>query len=402
MEVLLPILCFLLAGFGDDPQLRRKVSDNFFIPNPLPALNAQTHGQFEAEPGIVVDRVSYGTEFGMLVPADVYHPKDVTVKRPALIVVNGHGGDKYSWYAKYAGMLYARAGAVVLTYDPAGEGERNHDRKSNSRQHDIYQAPDQMGQRMAGLMITDIEQAVTYLRGRPDVDPARVGAMGYSMGSFILDLACAVETRLHACAMVAGGYLDGPEGNWDTSPKKMCQQIAYRSLSFLGDRGATIFAMQAGHARSFIFNGRDDTVVRIPTHGDEFFQDLQDRTIKLNGTEDGVFQYGFSATGGHRPWFVTRPVAAWLQKQLHFPNWTDAQVAAMPETHISEWVKGRHVPVDEQYATELMEGGTMALGRDIPAMKRDQLTVFSAGDWQAQKDKLVLETWWKQAKALCP
>ncbi|MCU1262064.1 MAG: Dipeptidyl aminopeptidase/acylaminoacyl-peptidase-like protein, partial [Bryobacterales bacterium] len=204
------------TSLGNEQSLRRKISDNFFIPSPLPPLNAHVHGQFEPEPGIVADRVSYTTEFGMLVPAIVYHPKDMSVKRPAFIVVNGHGGDKYSWYAQYSGLLYARAGAVVLTYDPAGEGERNLQKESNARQHDIYQPPDQMGQRMGGLMITDIEQAVSYLSQRPDVDPARIAAGGYSMGSFVLNLACALETRLHTCVLVGGGYLDGPGGFWDS------------------------------------------------------------------------------------------------------------------------------------------------------------------------------------------
>jgi hypothetical protein len=44
---------------------------------------------------------------------------------PAFIVVNGHGGDKYSWYAWFTGITYARAGAAVLTYDQAGEGEQS-------------------------------------------------------------------------------------------------------------------------------------------------------------------------------------------------------------------------------------------------------------------------------------
>src|SRR5450432_358496 len=121
----MPILfltLFLAAALTDPPSLRKKISGNFFIPSPPPALGSQLHGQFEPEPGIAADRVSYSTEFGMLVPAVVYHPKDTSVKRPAFIVVNGHGGDKYSWYAQYSGILYARAGAVVLTFDPAGEG----------------------------------------------------------------------------------------------------------------------------------------------------------------------------------------------------------------------------------------------------------------------------------------
>jgi hypothetical protein len=55
---------------------------------------------------------------------------------PGIVVVNGHGGDKASWYAYYTGVLYARAGAVVLTYDPIGEGERNDDHKDFASEHD--------------------------------------------------------------------------------------------------------------------------------------------------------------------------------------------------------------------------------------------------------------------------
>jgi dienelactone hydrolase len=118
--------------------------------------------------------------------------------------VNGHVGDKYTWYAFYAGVLYARAGGVMLTYDPPGEGERNSERQDGSRQHDINQAPDEMGARMGGLMMTDILQVVSYLRTRSDVGPARIGLTGFSMGSFVISLACAV------------GFLDGPGGYWDS------------------------------------------------------------------------------------------------------------------------------------------------------------------------------------------
>ena len=95
--------------------------------------------------------------------------------------------------------------AVVVTYDPIGEGERNSQRKSGTRQHDRDIEPPEMGRRMGGLMMTDLMQAVGYLAQRPDVDSSRLAAMGYSMGSFVLGLACAVETRLNACVLAAGG-----------------------------------------------------------------------------------------------------------------------------------------------------------------------------------------------------
>ena len=35
-------------------------------------------------------------------------------------------------------MAYARGGAVVVTYDPIGEGERNAARRDGTRQHDRF------------------------------------------------------------------------------------------------------------------------------------------------------------------------------------------------------------------------------------------------------------------------
>ncbi|UCE50325.1 MAG: hypothetical protein JSW47_09205, partial [Phycisphaerales bacterium] len=95
---------------------RSAIRAALFIPNPLPQLAVENHGRFEPAEGIVAERVSYATQFAMRVPAIVYSPQERRRDLPALIIVNGHGGDKYSWYAFYSGVLYARAGAVVLTY----------------------------------------------------------------------------------------------------------------------------------------------------------------------------------------------------------------------------------------------------------------------------------------------
>ena len=173
----------------------------------------------------------------MRVPAVVYRPAKSTGRLPAIVIVNGHGGDKTSWYAYYSGILYAKAGAVVVTYDPLGEDERNPTHASTNI-HDTFIPGPQMPQRLGGQMIADILQAVGYLVQRPDVDPARIAVAAFSMGSFHAAIAGALDPRIHALVLSGGGNLDGPGDYWDSSPKVMCQSGPYKSLSFLSDRGA--------------------------------------------------------------------------------------------------------------------------------------------------------------------
>jgi dienelactone hydrolase len=403
-STLVPLLFLSLAckSWAQPEELRRRIATTLFVPEPQPALSPVHYGNFEPMPGVVAERISYGTEFGMRIPAILYRPAHPAAARaPAIVVVNGHGGDKYAWYSPYTGMLYAKAGAFVLTYDPIGEGERNGERKSVTRQHDIPVPPEEIARRMAGLMITDVRQAVSYLAQRPEVDPDRISAAGYSMGSFVLGITCAIETRLHACVLVGGGNLDGPGGYWDRSSHTMCQAIPYKALLFLGDRGAVLYHLHALRGPTLVFNGTADSVVTSEKEGPEaFFADLRKRTIALHGSAYNVFEYGFEPAAGHRPYFVTRPVAMWLQQQLHFPNWTAAEIAHMPETHIGEWARREHVFIEAAYDTEVREAGVRALGSGIPGLTREQLTAVPIAVWEREKDRFVYEKWIEHARAL--
>jgi dienelactone hydrolase len=380
-------------------QWRSQIKSTLFIPDPLPALEASTHGQFEPEPGIVAQRVTYASQFGLRVSAILYLPKERKEKIPALIVVNGHGGDKYSWYAFYTGILYARAGAAVLTFDPIGEGERNIQRRSGTRAHDQKLEPREMALRMGGTLVSDVMQAVSYLQSRSEVDGRRIGAMGYSLGSFLTAIAGAADPRLQSCVLVGGGNLDGEGGYWDGS-KPMCQGIPYQSLQFLGDRPAALYALHAARGPTLIFNGTADSVVGIPRHGHNaaFFKDLQDRVIRLKGTSERVFDFQFVPDVSHRPFFVTRPVALWLEQHLDFPNWTPAAIAALPETHIAKWAASCGVAIDPNYASEDREGGTRALGENVPGLSRDALSVFSQEQWERERDRFVYESWVEAAR----
>jgi len=90
----------------------------------------------------------------------------------------------------------------------------------------------------------------------------------------------------------------------------------------------------------------------------------------------------------------------WLERQLHFPNWTAAEIARLPETHIGEWARREHVFIEAAYDTEAREAGVRALGSGIPGLTREQLTAVPVAEWERQKDRFIYEKWIEEARAV--
>lgn len=375
-------------------QWRSEACKALFIPTPAPAIKPHVFSSFSPMPGIVAQRVTYGTQFGMRIPAVVYAPEKPKGKVPAVIIVAGHGGDKTTWYEVYAGMLYANAGAVVITYDPIGENERSSTHQSDAREHDIALPGAQSPARMGGLMIGDVMQAVSYALSRPDVDPKRIAVLGYSMGSFHAALAAALDPRIHALVLSGGGDLDGNGGAWDSSTKTMCQGGPYQALSFLPDKGAILYTLHQRSGTTLILNGLEDGLVTKPNHLDAFFTDLRARVAALAGPTAPLLEYKFYPGVAHRPSWVNTDAFTWLNAQLHFPN--GAALLASGTTHIAEWAVATGAHINKGYEVEAREGGIRAVGGGFPALTHDELQVVPMAEWQAHRDDYAWPTWAKQ------
>jgi len=413
-----------------DNAWRAQIRHQLYIPDKLPALNAKVWSTFSPTAGVLADRVTYSTADGMIVPAIVYRPDPKTAhfksKLPGLVIVNGHGSDKFGWYAFYSGMMFAKAGAVVVTYDMIGEGERNAQRHSrdNPSPHDREVVPpapiphDDWGQRLAGLMQVDLAQAVSYLIAQPQVDAKRIATLGYSMGSLVAGIEGAWDTRIHAALLSAGGTFDGV-GEYYDSGKLPCQAPPYRSLGVLTasgkpgtpipfgtpavhelsdnpvpDRGAILFALNADRGPTFIMNGASDRVMNIPMHNEAWFGAMRRRTIALHGSEANVFTTIFYPGIDHRPSWVDRDGVKWLNQQLHFAFWnTDERIDEQGTTHVGTWIVANNVDISKGYMREDREAGLDAVGTGLPGIPRADLMVLPDADWQRLKDQLTYEAW---------
>jgi predicted alpha/beta hydrolase len=111
----------------------------------------------------------------------------------AVLIVHGGGSDRRGSLAH--ARLLARRGYGVLLYDARGRGESEG-------------GPNNFGWGWP----KDVEGALAYLRGRPGIDPARIGALGLSTGADVLVEVAAERGRL--AALVTDGAAAGSFEDW--------------------------------------------------------------------------------------------------------------------------------------------------------------------------------------------
>lgn len=136
------------------------------------------------------------------VPAFVARPKGEARPAPAVLFDHSHGGGydigkrefvegrEYMQPEPWARALTAE-GFVALAVDHWCFGERSH-----TSEADTFKAMLWQGRVLWGMMVYDSLRALDWLCSRGDVDPARVGTLGMSMGSTMAQWVAALDERV--------------------------------------------------------------------------------------------------------------------------------------------------------------------------------------------------------------
>lgn len=137
-------------------------------------------------------------------PAFLARPKGLSGRAPAVLFNHSHGGNysigknEFIEGREYlAAPPYAKAltdmGCIGLCVDTWVFGERAH-----TSEMDMFKAMLWQGRVLWGMMVYDSIKALEYLGTRGDVDPARIGTLGISMGSTMAWWLAALDQRVAA------------------------------------------------------------------------------------------------------------------------------------------------------------------------------------------------------------
>ena len=136
------------------------------------------------------------------VPAYLARPRQLSGRVPGVLFDHSHGGGykigklefiegrSYLQPVPYAKVL-TDLGYVALCIDSWVFGERSH-----TTEADMFKAMLWRGQVLWGMMVYDGLRALDFLIQRPNVDPARVGTLGMSMGSTMAWWLGALDERI--------------------------------------------------------------------------------------------------------------------------------------------------------------------------------------------------------------
>ena len=139
----------------------------------------------------VIEKLVFETRRDFLMTANLYRPKAVKGRVPAVLCVHGHTmKGKTSESMQLRSSNYARAGWVALAVDATGHGERVH--IGHRRTFAIMST----GMTLEGVQVWDNMRCVDYLLSRPEVDPKRIGITGCSGGGNQTMYTAAVDERI--------------------------------------------------------------------------------------------------------------------------------------------------------------------------------------------------------------
>jgi len=335
-------------------------------------------------PEFTVEKLHFQSRPGLYVTANLYVPKGLTGKVPAILYVCGHAqvfdgerslGNKAGY--QHHGAWFARHGYVCLTIDSLqlGEVQGIH---HGTHKYDRWWW-NSRGYTPAGVEAWNCIRALDYLETRAEVDMAKVGVTGRSGGGAYSWWIAALDDRI-ACAVPVAGITTLRNHVVDGCVEGHCDCMF--TVNTYGWDYAQVAALVA--PRPLLISNTDKDKI-FPLDGVVHVHEQVRRIYELYGAED---QLGLQITEG--------PHKDTQELHIHAFVW------------MNRYLKGEETPIDLP-ADKLFEPKQLQVFADLPQPERNSTidedfvpaapepaVPENADEWAAMRDQ-----WLKDLREKC-
>ncbi|MCC6180123.1 MAG: dienelactone hydrolase family protein [Chloroflexi bacterium] len=233
---------------------------------------------------VIRERISYAVEPAERIPAYLFVPHDLgpSERRAGIVAHHQHAGQFHLGKSEVAGLAgdpeqayaleLARRGYVVLAPDALCFEERG-PHKGNldtppeptiGRDYERFEFTKRLlhGSCLQTKMVWDMQRGLDYLESRPEVDPARLGCIGHSLGGqqtlFLAALDERVRVAVSSCGFASmravlrerinhnlGAYVPGWLNHGDVG--QLLAEVAPRAFLALNGADDRIFPIDGMH-----------------------------------------------------------------------------------------------------------------------------------------------------------
>jgi poly(3-hydroxybutyrate) depolymerase len=242
----LAALIALAVGYGGSSAAARTQQRSLFSYDASQPLAFVDRGRVNQNYPIAVDDVSY-TSGKDRIAAFLVRPPKVRGRLAAVIYLHGAGGDRKelvvpsTWLAAHRAIALTITAPSTASREPAG----------------LKGVPFlRWQQQIQARDVVAVRRAVDLLAARKDVDPSRIGFVGWSSGSHTGGILAGVEPRLRAIVLMSGGV--APVSVY-AALARPDQRAAIRR--YLGSIDPLRYLPRAHHGGLFLEDGRQDAIV---------------------------------------------------------------------------------------------------------------------------------------------
>jgi pimeloyl-ACP methyl ester carboxylesterase len=221
-----------------------------------------------------------------------------------------------------------------------------------------------------GKFVFDAMRTLDFLATRADVDTARLGVIGNSLGGAIAAWLFALEPRLRL-TIVSGWALSDALCRYS----KHCTRVPNHKLRAVCDWPAFL---RLGPGALLFANGDADVIIDHDLSG-QVWRDTAAHLAAADPTGQRLRTWTCPG-GGHRPYQGYRDALRVVQQHLGTPMLSAAALDALPELLYGDWCDRHGVALEKLYGVPLHYRGARLPDLGLTPVPREQLAVLQPSE----------------------